>query len=78
MSASTSVPVPVRGIPRELAIPQAQAWREALDWLRRSQPRRGEWPVSECFGRLTVKDEMVVKGLAASLACSTERGGKRW
>jgi hypothetical protein len=31
-----------------------------------------------CFGRLTARDEMVAKGLAASLACSTERGQDRW
>jgi hypothetical protein len=31
-----------------------------------------------CFGSLDAKDEMVAKGLAASLACSTERGQQRW
>jgi hypothetical protein len=34
--------------------------------------------MGECFGGLTVKDEMVVKGLAASLACSAGRGENRW
>jgi hypothetical protein len=29
---------------------------------------------TECFGKLTEKDEMVVKGLAVSFACSIERG----
>jgi hypothetical protein len=78
MSASTSITVPVRGIPRELAMPRAQAWQEALGWLRRSRVQRGGRPVSECFGGLTVRDQMVVKGLAASLECSTEGGGARW
>jgi hypothetical protein len=30
--------------------------------------------MTECFGRLTAKDEAVLNGLAASFACSTERG----
>jgi hypothetical protein len=34
--------------------------------------------MTECFGRLSDKDEAVVKGLAGSLACSTERGQGRW
>jgi hypothetical protein len=44
--------------------------------LRR--PRRSRTPLQRevttaCFGRLTAKDEMVVKGLAASLARASER-----
>ena len=34
--------------------------------------------MTECFGRLTDKDEAVVQGLAASLAGSTKRGERRW
>ena len=29
--------------------------------------------MTDCFGKLTDKDEMVVKGLGVSLACSIER-----
>jgi len=73
---STSTPVPALHIPYELAMPRAQAWRGVLDWLRRSRPQRAV--MSGCFGRLAAKDEMVAKGLAASLTCSTEQGQERW
>jgi hypothetical protein len=59
-------------------MPHPQAWPEVLDWLRRSRAQRAERAMTGCFGALAVKDKMVVKGLAASLACSAERGDDRW
>lgn len=78
LEMSTTTSVPAFDIPYELAIPRAQAWRGALDWLRGSRSRPQRRVMTGCFGRLTAKDEMVAKGLAASLACSTERGRNRW
>jgi hypothetical protein len=75
---STTTSIPAFDIQYRLAVPLGQDWQGALDWLRQSRP----WPegrvMTGCFGRLTAKDEMVAKGLAASLACSTERGQNRW
>jgi hypothetical protein len=34
--------------------------------------------MTECFGKLADKDEMVVKGLVVSFASSIERGPGRW
>jgi len=76
MSVSTSIPA--FRIPGELTIPRVQAWPSALSWLRRSRVQRTQRGMTGCFGALTVKDEMVVKGLAASLTSSTERGEDRW
>jgi len=76
MFANTSIPV--SGIPYEVAMPRAHPWRAIRDWLRRLRAQRGEPAVSGCFGALAVKDRMVVKGLAASLECSAERGDDRW
>ncbi len=75
---STTAPVPALDIPYELAMPRAQVWRGVLDWLRRSRSRPQRAVMSGCFGRLAAKDEMVAKGLAASLTCSTEQGQERW
>jgi hypothetical protein len=50
---------------------------DVLDRLRQCQiPQRGQVG-TECFGRLATKDEMVVKGLAARVARSTERSQGR-
>jgi hypothetical protein len=75
---STTTSVPALDIPYALAMPRAQAWRGVLDWLRRSRSRPQRAVMTGCFGRLAVKDEMVAKGLAASLTCSTEQGQERW
>jgi hypothetical protein len=75
---STTAPIPAFDIQYRLAVPLGQDWQGALDWLRRSRSRPRGRVMTECFGRLTAKDEMVAKGLAASLACSTERGWDRW
>jgi hypothetical protein len=75
---STTTSVPALDIPYELAIPRAQAWLGVLDRLRRSRSRPRRAVMTGCFGKLAVKDEMVAKGLAASLTCSTERGQDRW
>jgi hypothetical protein len=75
---STTTSVPALDLPYELAMPRAEAWRGVLDWLRRSRSRPQRAVMTGCFGRLDAKDEMVAKGLAASLACSTERGQQRW
>jgi hypothetical protein len=34
--------------------------------------------MTECFGKLTDKDEMVAKGLSVSVACSIERRQGGW
>lgn len=70
MSASTSIPA--SGIPYETAMSHAHAWPVVLNWLRRSRAPRAERAMTGCFGALTVKDKMVIKGLAASLACAAE------
>lgn len=75
---STTAPIPALDIQYRLAVPLGQDWHGALDWLRRSRSQPRGRVMTECFGRLTAKDEMVAKGLAASLACSTERGRGRW
>jgi hypothetical protein len=75
---STSTSVPASGIAPELTMPRAQAWREPLERLRRSRARRADLTMTGCFGVLGVKDEMVLRGLAASLACAAERGDERW
>jgi hypothetical protein len=78
LKMSTTTSVPAFDIPYELAMPRTQAWRGVLDWLRQSRSRPQRAAMTGCFGRLTAKDEMVAKGLAASLTCSTERGQDRW
>jgi hypothetical protein len=75
---STTTSVPALDLPYDLGMPRAEAWRGVLDWLRRSRSRPQRAVMTGCFGRLAAKDEMVAKGLAASLACSTERGQQRW
>lgn len=53
-------------------------WRHGLQERRgRSRGRSGSQPVTGCFGVLTGKDEMVVRGLAVSLASSTSGGQLR-
>jgi hypothetical protein len=76
MSANPSIPAPA--IRYEVATPRAHPWRAMRDWLRRLRVQPGEPAIAGCFGALTVKDRMVVKGLAASLECSAERGDDRW
>jgi hypothetical protein len=60
------------GIGSERAVPRGRA-----GWVVTVRPPRrrvtgGAQPMNGCFGMLAEKDEMVVKGLAASLACSGE------
>jgi hypothetical protein len=75
---STTTSIPALDLPYELGMPRAQAWQGVLDWLRRSRSRPQRAVITGCFGRLTARDEMVAKGLAASLTCSTEQGQERW
>lgn len=75
---STSTSVPALDVPYGLAMPRAQAWWGVLDWLRQSRSRPRRAVTTGCFGRLATKEEMVAKGLAASLTCSTEQGQERW
>jgi hypothetical protein len=65
------------GIRRSLPMPLAERLGGGLDHRRRSQTRREDQMMTECFGRLTALDEAVVNGLAVSLACSTERAQGR-
>jgi hypothetical protein len=68
-----SAAVPSSEIRFKPAVPIREGRRGILHRLRRSRnPRQGQ-VMTACFGRLTAKDEMVVKGLAASLARSNER-----
>lgn len=76
MSANTSIPA--SGIPYDVAMPRVYLWRAMRHRLRRLRAKRGMPAMTACFGALTVKDKMVVKGLAASLACPAERGDDRW
>jgi len=76
MSANTSIPA--SDIRYEVAMPRARPWRAMLDRLDQLRGQRRERPLTGCFGALTVKDRMVVKGLAASLECSVARGDNRW
>jgi hypothetical protein len=61
----------------ELPVTLGQRWRGFSERLCRSQLKRGDHLLAGCFGALAEKDEMVVRGLAARLACSTERGQGR-
>ena len=70
--SATSIPAP--DIQYKLGRPLGRDWRCVLDRLRRSRVRPDGQMTTECFGKLTEKDEMVVKGLAVSFACSIERG----
>ena len=54
-------------------VPLWQGWRDLLDYSQRSQAQRGDEMTTACFGKLTDLDVVVVKGLAASLTCSTSR-----
>jgi hypothetical protein len=61
-----------------LAVALGGQWRHGVqERLARSQVRSSGQPRTGCFGILTGKDEMVVRGLAVSLACSAERGRRR-
>jgi hypothetical protein len=62
----------------KLALPLARGWPGVLDHLSGSRVQRRGQMLTECFGGLNDKDEAVVRGLAAGLACSTERGHDRW
>jgi hypothetical protein len=53
------------------ALPVRRIARNACDRLRRLRTERR--PMTECFGSLGDRDEMVVKGLVAS-AASSARG----
>ena len=76
MFASSSIHA--SGIPYEARMPRVLGWRAMREGLRRSRGRPREPAMTECFGALTVKDKMVVKGLAASLVCPAEQGLDRW
>jgi hypothetical protein len=49
------------------------ARRSVLDRLYPLLAQRDNHVIAGCFGKLASKDEMVVKGLAASLTCSSGR-----
>jgi hypothetical protein len=52
-------------------LPRARSWRSLTVRLRApSMPRGRQTAPAACFGTLPAKEEMVVKGLAASLRCS--------
>ena len=67
--STTSIPAP--DIQCELALPLGQGWRSALERISRSRVQPEGRVMTECFGRLTDKDEMVIKGLLATFACAT-------
>jgi hypothetical protein len=62
----------------ELALPRPRTWWGVLEGRRRSRGDRGRQPPATCFGRLTGKDAMVIKGLAASLATQVQLEDDRW
>lgn len=62
----------------KLAARVGQRRRGILDRLRQSRSQRRGQMMTDCFGKLADRDEMVVKGLLTSLARSTERGQGRW
>jgi len=65
------------GIRSELALPRGRAgWVVTVRPRRRRVTADGQ-PMSGCFGLLAERDEMVIKGLAASLECSGEADGAR-
>jgi hypothetical protein len=59
------------------AVPLGQGWWDVEGRMRGWRVQQGGQMPTECFGGLTDKDEAVVKGLAASLACSSELGQSR-
>jgi hypothetical protein len=72
-SKMATTTIPPLDIQCELALPLRAGWRNALERMRRSRVQPGGRVRTECFGRLTAKDEMVVKGLVASFAGSSAR-----
>jgi hypothetical protein len=66
-----------RDVRFKLTLPLGRAWRGVLDYLLGSRVQRGGRAPTECFGGLSDKDKAVVRGLAAGLACSIERGQDR-
>lgn len=69
--SATLIPAP--DIQYKLAAPVGEDWRRVLERLRRPRVQPSGQRMTDCFGKLTDKDEMVVKGLGVSLACSIER-----
>jgi hypothetical protein len=67
----------LRHAQREPAVQLRRRWRRALGRLR-SQVRQRAQVRTECFGRLTDKDEMVVAGLAVRPAFLSEGEQRRW
>jgi hypothetical protein len=70
--------IPVPDIHYGLPTRFGRGWAGALAHLQRSRVRPGGQMMTECFGRLTDRDEMVAKGLSVSFACSIERGEDGW
>lgn len=69
-TASISVPE----VDDKLTARLGHAWAGVLGRLRRSRVQLAGQTMTDCFGKLTDKDEMVAKGLMAGFACAVERG----
>jgi hypothetical protein len=61
------------GLVRSPSLPLARPWRSLIAALRAPSVPRGR-PAIACFGKLPAEQQMVVKGLSATLRCSLETG----
>jgi hypothetical protein len=75
MSAA-SIPVPE--VQCKLTAPLGQGWAGVLGRMDRSRVHPRGQTVTECFGKLTDKDEMVAKGLSVSFARSIQPRQGGW
>lgn len=57
--------------------PRARPWRAVTAGLRAPSVPRERQAALACFGTLPVKEQMVLKGLSASLRCSAAEGKRR-
>jgi hypothetical protein len=67
MAASS---IPADDLMRRPLVARAWPWRSLTTGLRAPPAHRGRPTALPCFGRLPAKEEMVLKGLSASLRCS--------
>jgi hypothetical protein len=65
------------GLARMPSVPRARPWRSLTAGLRQRSVPRGRQTARACFGTLPAKEQMVVKGLSASLPCLPAMGDKR-
>jgi hypothetical protein len=53
------------------SVPRARPWQSVTAGLRPRSVPRGRQAAIACFGTLPAKEQMVVKGLSATLPCSS-------